>query len=278
MPNSEASSPFKALERDGWHVRASHYDTYAGRITAQAVPPVLAALALRIGDRLLETCCGPAYLTAAAATAGADTVGLDIAPGMVEEARRRNPGLRFEVGDAEALSFPDECFDAVACLFGLIHMDAPERAAAEAWRVLRPGGRFAFTAWTPPPRGAFLSLFFAAIAAHADLTVPLPPAPPFFHFGEPENGLALLAAGGFADGTATELPLTYRGPDAEAVLAWFHGSTVRARALFDLQTPEVQDRIEAAICAYAAAATSGDGGGIELPSPAMLYVGRKPLT
>src|SRR5205809_6238429 len=56
-----------------------------------------------------------------------------------------SPEIEFREGDAEALPFPEASFDAVVMNFGMLHLAHPERAVAEAFRVLSAGGRFAFT-------------------------------------------------------------------------------------------------------------------------------------
>lgn len=79
---------------------------------------------------------------------GAEVVLADISPAMLGEARRRAglDGLagrcRFAVGNAEALSFPDRRFDAYTIGFGIRNVTRVEAALAEAYRVLKPGGRF----------------------------------------------------------------------------------------------------------------------------------------
>jgi SAM-dependent methyltransferase len=79
--------------------------------------------------------------------------GLDIAPGLIESARRRaaDEGLeiRFDVGDAEALPYEDASFDGVASSMGVIFAPTHQVAARELARVLRPDGRLGFTAWQP---------------------------------------------------------------------------------------------------------------------------------
>ena len=73
----------------------------------------------------------------------------DISPQMIMEGRRRARAeqrplnrLSFTVANAEALPFPDASFDAYTIAFGIRNVPHIEKALAEAWRVLRPGGRF----------------------------------------------------------------------------------------------------------------------------------------
>lgn len=71
--------------------------------------------------------------------------GIDLSPTMLEIARQRAEGLGrdvdLEVGDAQALDFPDERFDTVVCTLSLCTIPDDRKAVAEAKRVLRPGGR-----------------------------------------------------------------------------------------------------------------------------------------
>lgn len=86
----------------------------------------------------------------------------------------------------EDLSYPDASFDAVVCSFGLLHFQNADAAISEAHRVLRKGGKYAFTAWCSPEQGCdFMKLVFGSIQAHGTLDVDLPPAPPMFRFLDP---------------------------------------------------------------------------------------------
>lgn len=72
----------------------------------------------------------------------------DISPGMVAEGKKRwdlekRKGLcRFTVGNAELLAFPPQSFDAYTVAFGMRNLTHIDRALAEAFRVLKPGGQF----------------------------------------------------------------------------------------------------------------------------------------
>ena len=72
----------------------------------------------------------------------------DINPAMLEVGRDRAvdrgllQGLTWTTGDAEDLPFPDRTFDGYTIAFGLRNVTHIDKALAEAWRVLKPGGRF----------------------------------------------------------------------------------------------------------------------------------------
>ena len=116
------------------------YYAFTGQITIGAVEPLLDAVSVRAGMRVLDVASGPGYVAGGADARGARAVGVDFAADRVAEARRRLPSIEFREGDAENLAFDAASFDAVVCAFGILHMADPDRAIAEAYRVLRPDG------------------------------------------------------------------------------------------------------------------------------------------
>src|SRR4051794_20747930 len=96
------------------------------------------------GGPVVEVGSGPGHVTAYLAEGGADALGLDISPAMVEQARRRFPGCTFEVGDLRRLSRPltSHGWAAVVAWYSLIHLAASElpSAIAALLRPLAPGG------------------------------------------------------------------------------------------------------------------------------------------
>ena len=93
--------------------------------------------------RACDLGCGPGEVARYLKDAGRlDVLGLDLAPGMVEEASRLNPDLEFRVGDMLALPLPDASLGGIAAFYSLIHIpqDLHPRAMAEFRRVLVPGG------------------------------------------------------------------------------------------------------------------------------------------
>lgn len=265
---------FKELERQGWHAKASDYDALGGQVTPGAVAPLLDEVGVRVGMRMLDIATGPGYVAAGAVGRGAQAIGIDFAPNMVAEARRRYPAIELHEGDAENLTFDAASFDAVVCAFGILHLADPERAITEAHRVLRPGGRYAFTVWMGPDRHEFFGIVLKALAAHGNMKVELPPAPPLFRFSDPAECNAALTRAGFMEVSFRELRLEWRAPSVEAVLDFVHKGTVRTAAVMALQTEEARARIHAAI--REGAARYARDGAYHIAWPAALVSGRKP--
>ena len=99
----------------------------------------------RRGLDALDVGCGTGFLSLLLAARGHRVIGVDFAPAMIEEARRKSAAhadrVRFEEGDAEQLRFPDASFDLVISRHLLWTLPHPEGAIDEWRRVLRPGGR-----------------------------------------------------------------------------------------------------------------------------------------
>jgi SAM-dependent methyltransferase len=133
---------------------------------------VIERLAPAAGQRLLDVACGTGAVAELAAARGADVVGVDIAPVLIEQARQRaaERGLQIEylVGDAEALGLDSASFDLVASTCGVMFAPDHEAVARELARVTKPGGRIALACWTPE---SGLAQLFAVMR-------PFQPAPP----------------------------------------------------------------------------------------------------
>jgi SAM-dependent methyltransferase len=240
------SPSFRDAELEGWDRKAGYWDDSLGLVTQAAIDPLMEAVEIGPGVRVLDIACGTGALAAAAARRGAEIIGMDFAPTMIAEAIRRHPSIDFRVGDAEAIPIADASVDAVTCSFGMLHMERPERVLGEVARVLRPAtGRFALTSWTSD--GEFFALVGQAVQAHADMGVPLPPAPPLFRFGDEGECRSAMLAAGFAEPAFKRLPLTWTGERPQAVLDTLYRSTVRTPMLIEAQTPEIRQAIEKAI-------------------------------
>ncbi len=166
---------FKEFEHQAWMDGVDPYDASFSRLTRQMIPSILHTLDIRQGLSLLDVACGPGYLAAAAYQQGAVVTGVDFSSAMIARAKQFNPGIAFEEGDAEDLgNYSDDCFDAVAMNFGIIHLGKPENALKAAYRVLKQGGKIAFTAWKKPEEAVGFSLILQAVQKFGNLNVECP--------------------------------------------------------------------------------------------------------
>ena len=90
---------------------------------------------------------------------GASLTCFDLSPNMLDAARARLGGsAELVLGDAEGLPFQDCSFDAVWCNDSFHHYPDPERAAFQAWRVLKAGGALVVgDVWQPAPARAVMN-------------------------------------------------------------------------------------------------------------------------
>ena len=273
MSEPGSHDAFWEFERDGWNRAAPLYET-SWNDTLLFVESLLDAARVGVGTRLLDVACGPGYVSEAAAARGADPVGLDVAPAMLERARARCPGGTFVEGDAQALPFAAESFDAVTMNFGVLHLSQPETAIAEARRVLVPGGGYAFTAWVDEGN-AQSGIVDATVRAHA-VPVTVPQGPDFYRFADPDVCRQALEAAGFEAGSVRSETITarWRLPTAASLFQAELHAGVRTTAVLAAQPPDRLDAIREAM-------TEGvrryrDGDAFALPIVARVTSARAP--
>jgi demethylmenaquinone methyltransferase/2-methoxy-6-polyprenyl-1,4-benzoquinol methylase len=126
------------------------------------------------GDRVLDACCGTGDLAVAAQHAGGVVTGLDFSERMLERARRKSGAVEWVHGDALALPFADDSFDATTVGFGVRNLADLDRGLRELHRVLKPGGRIGVLEITSP-RGwlrPFYRLWFDGLVPLAGKLLP----------------------------------------------------------------------------------------------------------
>lgn len=139
---------FKAVQREGWAL----FSPLASFTTPPAAYLVEYA-GLRKGQDVLDVACGTGVVAVTAARRGARMRGLDLSPVLLSDARKNadmaGVSIEFVEGDVEALPYADGTFDGVLSQFGHMFAPRPEVAVSEMLRVLKPGGRIAFSTWPP---------------------------------------------------------------------------------------------------------------------------------
>jgi SAM-dependent methyltransferase len=240
---------FARFEHAGWQRVADKYDSAWSSLTRQFVSHLINAAQVSPGMSLLDVACGPGYVSAAVKQLGAVSTGIDFSERMIAIARGMFPDISFIQGDAQALQFPNSSFDRVLSNFGLLHMSHPERACAEACRVLKPKGRFAFSVWAGPDKSPGAKIVNDAIEAHADLDVGLPEGPPRYLFGESEECRKALEQSGFDGESMTYETRTveWHLPTASYFFETERNAGVRTAGLLARQSPERLDAIRIAI-------------------------------
>lgn len=274
--NPDAAQAFQAFEHAGWERVAGEYSAAFGELTQQAVAPLLEAAGACPGAELLDVASGPGFVAEAAAKRGARVTGVDFSRAMVEQARRLNSHIEFREGNAEALDFPAGSFDAVVMNFGILHLARPDQAVSEAHRVLRPGGRYAFTAWAKFEEAVAFGIVRRAVETHGKLDVPIPPGPAFDRFSDLEECRRVLRAAGFGVPDARQVRAVWRLESPDALCEAFRRASVRTGALLLAQPPEAWKKIRAAILEGAVPYQSD--GALKFPMPFVLASGRKPAS
>jgi SAM-dependent methyltransferase len=210
------------------------YDRYIGpALMAPYARDLAARLSpLRTGT-LLETAAGTGIVTEALAQAlpGVTIVATDLNQPMLDHAAAK-PALshvRFRQADAAQLPFDSESFDALVCQFGAMFF--PDRPAAfrEAYRVLKPGGRFLFNVWESLSGNPLSNAILAGLSQR------YPRHPSWFlertphGYRNPDSIRSDLAAGGFANCRIETVALRGRVPSASALaIGLCQGSPMRA--------------------------------------------------
>jgi SAM-dependent methyltransferase len=156
-------SEHEQQNRAAWDADADDYQARHGRDLADSgglawgttlIPEAeLRVLGDVVGKDILELGCGAAQWSIALAKVGARPVGIDLSERQLDHARRlmAEAGVDFPLvhGSAERVPLPDASFDIVFCDHGAMTFADPYRTVAEAARLLRTGGLFAFNHHTP---------------------------------------------------------------------------------------------------------------------------------
>ena len=267
-----------------WSAVAAAWDAHVDDVdgpSADATASLLAQVAVRPGDRLLELAAGPGSLgpTWSQLVGPSGLVLLsDLAPGMVEVARRRSEGLdnvEVAVIDASAIDAPDGSFDVVVSRMGLMFCPEPAVAFGEIRRVLIGGGRMAAMTWAGIAHNPWMTCVGMAAMANG-LVSGGPPVGPgtIFSLGD-EGELAAMAKGAeFDDVRVDELTIVFRAGSIDEHVHRVTSLAAPLAAALDAATPEQLQALRRTAADLAAPYVTGDGG-LAIPGRALLVSGRR---
>ncbi len=197
-------------------------------------------LAPEAGLAWVDVGCGNGAFTEAivARTAPAAVEGVDPSDGQIDFARKRAPGsiAGYRVGDAMALPFPDDHFDAATMALVIFFVPEPATGVAELVRVTRPGGRVAAYVWDMYGAGFPLEPLLAEMRAMG-MT---PPMPPSMEASRLETLRGLWSAAGLGGIETREITVERTFADFTEFWSTVLGSSF-ARAFADLDEATRQD-------------------------------------
>ncbi len=241
-----------------------------GETIADIHQAVLEWLDPQPGERFLDIATGTGEVARPAARRGADVTAVDLAPVMIETAKRRaaedGVTVGFAVGDAENLAFADESFDVVASTCGAMFAPNHAAVASELARVCRPGGRLGLATWKPD---GGVAEFFKTFA-------PYQPPPPDgvgnpFEWGREEYATDRLGEAfelSFEEGNSI-----HDMPSGEALWELFSTSYGPVKTLADSLETEKREQLHADYVELAEKYRID--GGVALPREYLLIFGRR---
>jgi SAM-dependent methyltransferase len=267
---------FRDFEHTGWAdpTVCARYDDLLSSLTTQSIAPMLDAAGVKTGSVVLDVATGAGYAAGASLARGAQVTGTDFSAEQVRLAKQRFPAAGFVEADAGNLPFASVTFDAVVANYGVLHFPEPDRFFREAFRVLKSGGRLAFTVWDTPQQAKLFGAVLAAVNAHGSMDVGLPGGPNMFLFADAATSEAAMASAGFKDVVVTQVPQTWRPSSSEQILLTVKTGTVRMRGILQRQQAEALDAIDDAILATLEPFRKGLSG-YEVPMPATLTTASK---
>jgi len=173
----------KEIQGKLWSVSPRYWANHFEPFFLPMYKKTLEQIRISEDDLLLDAGCGSGLFSHMAVSTGAEVIGIDAAPGLLEIARERNPKNNFMEEDLEALPFVSNSFDVVVGFNSFQFAGNFTNALSEAKRVLKQGGRLIIGIWDRPE----LSDAANVLKAIGSLLPPPPPGTPG-PFAQSEDG------------------------------------------------------------------------------------------
>lgn len=247
-----------------WDTAARHYEETAHPFTSRYAETALSLVSIGPGDRVLDVAAGTGALALQAAQTGAQVLATDFSRGMVERiAAAGLPNVEARVMDGQSLDLPDDTFDAVFSIFGVIMFPDWRKGLAEMARVTRVGGHGIVSTWQQ--RGAATFLLLGDIRRKLFPELPNMVMPDgVLALGDPQCFARELIAAGFANPRIESVTHAYE-LDVAALSRpdTLFGMSPDWTSLSDLQKSQVVSEVER---------MAGDRTVLPVPSTALIAV------
>lgn len=268
----------RRIQRYGWDKAAPSYESGWRESLADAQAELICLADAQPGEHVLDIACGTGLVTfplARAVGGSGRVVATDISDKMIDHIRRaaaRSGVTQIDAfrTDAETLdTLPDARFDLVTCALGLMYVADTEAAIAEAYRVLKPGGRAVFAVWGERSKCGWADIFPIVDARVESEVCPL-----FFRLGTGSVLADEMNAAGLVDIETSRLAskLPYPNESTAIDAAFVGGPVALAYARFDEATrTEAHGEYLNSIEAFRTPA------GYQIPGEFVVSLGRRPL-
>jgi SAM-dependent methyltransferase len=219
------------------------------------------------GDTVLELAAGLAdtgLMAARLVGEAGRVIVTDFPPEMIAAARRRADELgvhnaEFRVLDAERMDLQTNSVDGVLCRWAYMLMIDPPAAFAETRRVLRPGGRLAFSVWAARERNPALSLAGTVLVELGHAPPPDPEAPSAFAMADPGHIRELVVAADFAYPEIEEVSFRLPFTDRDAYWRYLTDTSASSSSVLRSLRPEEQAKVREQVHEAARPFQSGKG-------------------
>jgi SAM-dependent methyltransferase len=219
------------------------------------------------GDTVLELAAGlgdTGFMAARLVGEAGRVIITDFAPEMVTGARRRAEEIgvknaEFRVLDAERMDLETDSVDGVLCRWAYMLTTDPAAAFAETRRVLRPGGKLAFSVWASRERNPALSLVGRVLELQGHIPPPEPEAPGAFAMADPGRTRELVVRAGFAEPEIEEVSFRFSFVDQEAFWRYLNETSASASPVLRSLPTTAQEAIREQVHEAARPFHSGEG-------------------
>ncbi len=200
---------YRKLSRNQWEQTAEGWHKWTP-LLAQWIEPLTLQMFdladITTGSHVLDVASGDGSHSIKAAKRvgeGGYVLATDMAENMVAyAAKAANEAsltqMEVRVMDGENLTIDDQSFDAVICQLGLMLFANPQKGLSEAYRALKPGGRYAAIVFTTPDKSPWMAIPAKIALEYANRPMPLPGTPGLFAFGNQEYLEGLMRETGFS--------------------------------------------------------------------------------